>query len=686
MGDATTTSEDWLRAENWQSVLADPETLPAAIRDHLAAENALTEAALGGHSARADLREELKACIRDRDDSVPIDDGPYCYWQRYQAGAEHPDVVRQSKTDDVVEVLLCGDRRAHDHPYYDLANTEQSPDHQLFAITEDCHGAERYTLTILQAGTDDAVEEPLEDLRGDFEWTTDSRAIVYTRLDAHQRPSSVWCHTLGTPQATDHCLLTLDDPGRFIGLGKTSSERFLTIDIHDHQTTQTYLLPADLSRRDPWPVTAWIEGLEYDLEDSGDALVIKANWGHKDFQLFCCPYPDNDVPGHPDNWRCLWTPEPGTLFSDFEILATHWVLEMTREGIPHYQIATYRDNNFALGGTVPLATDIHDASLDALPGFDRTMIRLRLSTPRQPTEVLDIDLLTGEKTLRKRTDPPSGHHEDHYRVERRYAVASDGTPIPLTLVYHADTSLDSETPIVLTGYGAYGMSLTPGFSAFRRSLLVRGVLHVTAHVRGGMEGGYAWYEQGRGADKDNSFNDLIASAEALLRMGIGRAGRLVLHGGSAGGMLVGTAVMRRPELFAGVVADVPFVDVLATMSDPSLPLTPPEWPEWGNPLESDSARRRLSHYTPILAVQSRHYPPILATAGLSDPRVTYWEPAKWIARLKRIGRGGPFLLYTEMTAGHGGPSGRYAGLDDTARIYQFMRQVLNLPEMPRHSL
>jgi oligopeptidase B len=230
------------------------------------------------------------------------------------------------------------------------------------------------------------------------------------------------------------------------------------------------------------------------------------------------------------------------------------------------------------------------------------------------------------------------------------------------------------------------MSLTPGFSAFRRSLLVRGVLHVTAHVRGGMEGGYAWYEQGRGVDKDNSFNDLIASAEALLRMGIGRAGRLVLHGGSAGGMLVGTAVMRRPELFAGVVADVPFVDVLATMSDPSLPLTPPEWPEWGNPLDSENARRRLSHYTPTLAVRSRRYPPILATAGLSDPRVTYWEPAKWIARLTRLGQGGPFLLYTEMSAGHSGPSGRYAGLDDTARIYQFMRQVLELPETPRHAL
>ena len=289
MSDAMTSSEDWLRAENWQSVLADPETLPITIRYHLSAENVLTEAALGGQSARADLLQELKACIRDRDDSVPIEDGPYFYWQRYQAGAEHPDVVRQPKTDDAVEVLLCGDRRADGHPYYDLANAEQSPNHRLFAITEDRHGAERYTLTILQAGTEDALEEPLEDLRGDFEWSTDSSAIVYTRLDANQRPSSVWCHTLWTPQSDDHCLLTLDDPGRFIGLGKTSSEQFLTIDIHYHQTTQSYLLPADLSRRQPWPVTAWIEGLEYDIEDSGHALVIKANWGHKDFQRFAVP-------------------------------------------------------------------------------------------------------------------------------------------------------------------------------------------------------------------------------------------------------------------------------------------------------------------------------------------------------------------------------------------------------------
>jgi oligopeptidase B len=469
MSDAMTSSEDWLRAENWQSVLADPETLPITIRDHLSAENVLTEAALGGQSARADLLQELKACIRDRDDSVPIEDGPYFYWQRYQAGAEHPDVVRQPKTDDAVEVLLCGDRRADGHPYYDLANAEQSPNHRLFAITEDRHGAERYTLTILQAGTEDALEEPLEDLRGDFEWSTDSSAIVYTRLDANQRPSSVWCHTLGTPQSDDHCLLTLDDPGRFIGLGKTSSEQFLTIDIHDHQTTQSYLLPADLSRRQPWPVTAWIEGLEYDIEDSGHALVIKANWGHKDFQLFCCPYPDGEVPGHPETWQCLWTPEPGTLFSDFEILKAHWILEITREGIPQYWIAQLIEGNLTISGTLPLATDIHDAHLDSVPGFDRTIIRLRLSTPRQPTEVLDIDLRTGERTLRKRTDPPNGHHETHYRVERRYAVSSDGTQIPLTLVAHVNTPLGPETPIVLTGYGAYGMSLTPGFSAFRRA-------------------------------------------------------------------------------------------------------------------------------------------------------------------------------------------------------------------------
>ena len=681
-----TTSEDWLRAENWQSVLADPDTLPDEIRAHLAAENVLTEATLGGAAAREDLLRELKACIRDLDDSVPVDDGPYRYWQRYQAGAEHPDMVRQRLPEGPIETLLSGDQRAKGHPYYDLAHAEQSPDHTLFAITEDCQGAERYTLTLFQAGTEIVVDHPLEDLRGDFEWSADSQALIYTRLDDHQRPSSVWCHTLGTPQSDDHCVLTLDDPGRFIGLGKTSSEQFLTLEIHDHQTTQTFLLPADLSRLTPWPVTEWIEGLEYDLEDTGDALLIKANWGHKDFQLFTAPYPENGHSAHPDTWRLLWTPDPGHLLSDVEVLQTHWVLEVTREGIPHYWIAQSQSGTFALSSELTLDTDIHDAHLEALPGFQRTTIRLRRSTPCQPTEILDIDLLTGERQVRKRIDPPNGHTLTNYRAERRAAISSDGTPIPFTLVHHAQTPLTAETPIVVTGYGAYGMSLTPGFSAFRRSLLTRGVLHVTAHVRGGMEGGYQWYEQGRGAEKDNSFNDLIAVVETLFRMGIGRAGRVLLHGGSAGGMLVGTVVMRRPELFAGVIADVPFVDVLATMSDPSLPLTPPEWPEWGNPLTSETARRRISQYSPTLLVTARHYPPILATAGLSDPRVTYWEPAKWIARLKRMGQGGPFLLSTEMAAGHGGPSGRYAGLDDTARLYQFMRHVLALPEAPCYDL
>ena len=284
------------------------------------------------------------------------------------------------------------------------------------------------------------------------------------------------------------------------------------------------------------------------------------------------------------------------------------------------------------------------------------------------------------------SSPPNGHTESNYVVRRAYGVSGDGQEVPLTIVHHKDVTPHPESPVLLTGYGAYGMSLTPGFSANRRTLLTRGVIHVTAHVRGGMENGYHWYRLGRMADKDKSFDDLIGAAETLIRQGWTSAGNIILHGGSAGGLLVGAAVMRRPELFRGVIADVPFVDVLETMLDADLPLTPPEWPEWGNPIESKDARRRLGHFSPTLMVEKRSYPCILATAGLTDPRVTYWEPARWIHRLQAISEGGPFLLYTELNAGHGGPSGRYAGLDDIARIYHAVFHLFNLPKEAPYAL
>jgi oligopeptidase B len=311
---------------------------------------------------------------------------------------------------------------------------------------------------------------------------------------------------------------------------------------------------------------------------------------------------------------------------------------------------------------------------------------MRISTPAMPPEVREIDLRTGDSVQLKVLSPPNGHTESNYIVLRQFGISGDGQKIPMTIVHHRDVTPSAHSPVLLTGYGAYGMSLTPGFSASRRTLLTRGVIHVTAHVRGGMENGYQWYRSGRMANKDRSFDDLIGAAETLIRDGWTSAGNIVLHGGSAGGLLVGTTVMRRPELFKGVIADVPFVDVLETMLDADLPLTPPEWPEWGNPIESADAKRRLAHFSPTLMVEQRPYPCIVATAGLTDPRVTYWEPARWIHRLQSIAEGGPFLLYTELNAGHGGPSGRYAGLDDIARIYQAVMQLFALPKEAPYAL
>ena len=680
-----TTDNAWLKAENWQEVLENPDALPQAIRDYLKIQNQNAETWLQGPEARAWLIEELKATIRDADDSVPVDDGGFKYWQRFVEGAEHPDFMRKDHRGND-ETLLCGDQRASGHPYYDVGAVDHSPDHRLLAITEDCQGSERYSLSLFYAGQNQSIEASLNDCRGDFEWSSDSQKLLYTRLDEHQRPSTVWSHIVGTHQNDDQLVFRLDHPGRFIGLGKTSDENFITIDIHDHQTNQTFFLPASLDDLIPVPITDWIEGLEYEIEHVHPYLIIRGNYKYDDFALFRSPIPKLNQPSNPETWSTLWAPEKGALFSDYEILKNHWVIEYSTEGCSRYFVAEPDPINFEIQREIQLDTDLHDTHLRPLPGFFRDSIRLHLSTPARPPEVQEINLKTGYAERLKISVPPNGHNEGHYVVKRHYAISGDGSRVPLTVVHHKDVTPNCDSPLLLTGYGAYGMSLTPGFSATRRTLLTRGVIHVTAHVRGGMENGYQWYRDGRMDNKDKSFDDFIGAAETLIRDGFTSAGNIVLHGGSAGGLLVGTTVMRRPELFKGAIADVPFVDVLDTMLDADLPLTPPEWPEWGNPIESMDARRRLKHFSPTKMVEDRWYPCIIATAGLTDPRVTYWEPARWIHRLQSIATGGPFILYTELNAGHGGPSGRYAGLDDVARIYQAIMLLFNLPMVAPHAL
>ena len=680
-----TTENTWLKADNWQEVLDNPDALSNDIRQYLETQNEAAEDWLGGTNARQWIIDELKSTIRDRDDSVPVEDGAFTYWQRYTEGAEHPDFLRRAQDSDP-EILLCGDSRASGHPYYDIGAADHSPNHEFFAVTEDHQGSERYRLTLFRAGSMDAIETPLTDCRGDFEWNSESTKILYTRLDEHQRPSSVWCHTIGTNQADDHLVFNLENSGRFIGLGKTSSEAWITIDVHDHQTNQSFLLPSDLETLEPIAVTDWIEGLEYELEHVEPYLILRGNHGHEDFALYRAPIPTPSKASHPDQWMELWVPEEGTLFSDYEVLKNHWILEYSEEGCGRYLIVEPNPEQFQIRQELKLESVIHDTHLDPLPGFDRDSIRLRISTPAMPPTVQEIDLRSGQSIQLKVSTPPNGHTETQYVVKRLYGISGDGQQIPLTVVHHRDHQPSHDSPVLLTGYGAYGMSLTPAFSASRRTLLTRGVIHVTAHVRGGMENGYQWYRSGRMADKDQSFNDFIGAAETLIREGFTSAGNIILHGGSAGGLLVGTTVMRRPELFRGVIADVPFVDVLETMLDGDLPLTPPEWPEWGNPIESDEAWRRLKHFSPTEMVEKRIYPCILATAGLTDPRVTYWEPARWIHRLQAVASGGPFLLYTELNAGHGGPSGRYAGLDDIARIYQAVIQLFDLPNEAPYGL
>ena len=474
---------------------------------------------------------------------------------------------------------------------------------------------------------------------------------------------------LGRDQKQDELVYEEADPGFFVHLDKAQSRRFFVLTAHDHQTSEVRLISADAAEP-PRLVLPRETGVEYDVGHNGDRLFLQTNaGGAEDFRIVSAPLDDP----FPSRWTEVVPHRPGTLILEMQELRNHLVRLERVDGLPRVVVHRLSD-----GAEHVIAFPEEAFDLSLVPGyeFDTNTIRFVYSSLTTPREIYDYDLETRERTLRKRQEVPSGHDPAQYESRRLLAPAPDGETVPVSLVRRRDTPRDGGAPLVLYGYGAYGAAMPASFAPNRFSLLDRGFAYAVAHVRGGTDRGYRWYRQGRGEKKPNTFTDYVAAAEHLIREGITSAGRVVAMGGSAGGLLVGAVVNLRPDLFGAAVAEVPFVDVLNTMCDESLPLTPTEWPEWGNPIEDEAAYRTILSYAPYENVAAQAYPPMLVTAGLSDPRVTYWEPAKWVARLRaRKTDDNPVLLRTNMAAGHAGASGRYAKLEEIAMIYAFLLRV-----------
>jgi len=667
----------WLRADNWQEVLRDGSVLPADIRAHLEAENRYAEAMLApGERLRTNLFEELKGRIKADDASVPTPDGAFDYYWRFREGGQHRIYCRRQRGGGDETVLLDGDALAGGKSYFSIGGMSPSPDHRLVAWSSDEAGSEFYQARILDTWTGENLSDHVPDTGGGMVWRQDGLAFFYVKVDANHRPSSVWEHRLGGQASEDRLVYEEADAGMFVGLSQTQSRRFAIISIHDHETSEARII--DLTRVDGSPVLIEprIAGVQYEIEHwrdtaGTDQLFILTNEnGAEDFKIVTASLA---APAR-SQWREVIDHKPGRFILNMVVLAS-WLVRLEREdGLPRIVVRHLDDVS---EHSIAFAEEAYSLALDGGAEFETDMIRFVYSSMTTPAETWDYDMRTRSRELRKRQEIPSGHDPSRYVTRRVFAPTADEERVPISLLYRKGVPLDGSAPLLLYGYGAYGLSMPAQFSTNALSLVDRGFVYAIAHIRGGTERGWRWYREGKLSRKTNSFHDFIAAGDYLAAQKITSRGRIVAHGGSAGGMLMGAVANLAPDLFGAVVAEVPFVDVLTTMLDDTLPLTPPEWPEWGNPIVDAEAFRTILAYSPVDNVKAQAYPPLLALAGLTDPRVTYWEPAKWVARLREMKTcDNPVIFRLNMDSGHGDASGRFERLKEVALVQAFALQTM----------
>jgi oligopeptidase B len=661
----------WMRAGNWQEVFRDPTLLAADIRSHLEAENAYQQQMTEGEAElRQQLFTEMKGRIKEDDSSVPLKDGAFAYGSSFKKGGEQPRFFRTPRDGGEHDIYLDGDTEAQGKAYFRIGGVDHSHDHRKLLWGADDKGSEFFTLRVRDLDTREELADLIHNTAGGGVWDASATGFFYTHLDENHRPSKMMWHKVGTPSSDDRLIYEEKDPGMFLGVGGTRSNRWIVLGVNDHETTESRVIPASDPFAEPVLVFPRQEGLQYELEEGGDEFFILTNAdGAKDFKIMSAPA---SAPTR-DNWREIVPHEPGRLILAIAGFARFLVRLERKDGLPRIVV-----RNRATGDEhiISFEEEAYSLGLGGAAEYDTDTIRFTYSSMTTPAQVFDYDMQTRRRTLLKTQEVPSGHNPDDYVTRRLMAPAPDGELVPISVLYHRNTAMDGSAPCLLYGYGSYGITIPASFSTNSLSLVDRGFVYAIAHIRGGKEKGYSWYEDGKRKKKTNTFTDFIAVARHLVGAGFTSHDRIVAQGGSAGGMLMGAIANMAPEAFGAIIAEVPFVDVLTTMLDDTLPLTPPEWPEWGNPIASADDYRTIAAYSPYDNVAALDYPPILAVAGLTDPRVTYWEPAKWVARLRERKSGGnPVLFKINMDAGHAGASGRFSRLEEIAYTYAFALKV-----------
>ncbi|MGB5757016.1 MAG: S9 family peptidase [Acidimicrobiales bacterium] len=710
--DAPVAAQDPVETVVWGRTLVDPyrwlhDKESEAVLAHLEAENRHTEAVL---APVAELREELyteiKGRIKETDMSVPVVKDQWSYYTRTNEGDQYAIHCRRPAPQEGgrsgrsgggpapespegepavdEQILLDENLEAGDSEFFEVGLFDVSPDHRLLLWGADRTGDERFDAVVRDLETGEEFHDGLLDLSYGSAWALDNETFFYVRPDDANRPHEVWRHTVGQPVADDMLIFREDDERFFVGVARDKDDSYIHIGSSSKITDELRIVPADDPIAVPRLIAERRQGVEYSAAHIDDRFIILTNDGAEDFRVMIAP---EDDPG-PDNWTELIPEAPDVTISDIDVSAHFLVLFERTEGTTRIRLRSWRDGSFT---TVDQPEEVSTTWPGANPDFNATTLRYGYTSMVTPPSVFLLDTESGERQLLKQQEVLGDFDPANYDTKREWATAKDGTRIPISLVWRKDAAALSggpsqdaalsggPRPCVLYAYGAYEASTDPAFSSVRLSLLDRGFCFAIAHVRGGGEMGRRWYLQGKFEKKQNTFGDVIAVAEHLLTTGWTSVDRLVLRGGSAGGLMAGAVVNQAPQLFAGVVAHVPFVDALNTILDPSQPLTVTEWEEWGNPTESEEIFEAMVAYSPYENVSEQPYPSIFATGGFHDTRVNYWEPAKWVQRLReRTTSDAPILLWTDLGAGHGGPSGRYEAWREEARILAYILWVVGL--------
>ena len=662
----------WIKQKDWKEVILDPKKLNAEVKKYLDEENLFKENQLQDiKNIENKLFHELKSRIKNEDNSVPKRDGNYFYAYKYNKDSEYPIYYRKNITNNYEQIILDCEKKSKMHAYFNVGSLSHSHNHKYVAYNIDTNGSEYFSAYIEDIESKEILSSEIKNTTGNIIWSLDNNYIFYVGLDQNHRPTKVFKHKIGTHVGNDLLIYEEKDPSFFCSISLSKTKEYLFIRTADHETSEYLFINLKINETMPTLFKKREKKIEYDLEHHENFFLIQTNINDaKNFKI---------MKSHKQSflkWEEFIPYKKVNLILDF-ILLKDWLIRLERtEGRENIIILNLNNNH---QHKISFGEGAYQLSLDHGYEYETDIFRYTYSSPTTPKSIFDYDCKLKKQELKKTQEIPSGHNKDNYICKKIFATAHDGEKIPITLLYKKGTKLDSNNYLLLYGYGSYGISIPSSFSTNRLSLVDRGIIYAIAHIRGGKEKGYEWYENGKLLSKKNTFLDFISCAERLCEEKYTSHKKIIAQGGSAGGLLMGFIANERPDLFLGIIAQVPFVDICNTMLDEDLPLTVTEIPEWGDIKNDKKSFLYVKSYSPYDNVKKQNYPHMLITGGISDPRVTYWEMTKWVAKLRENKTDNNLLLlHMNMTAGHAGASGRFDYLREIAMEYGFILKICKI--------